>query len=73
MSILEGLVKTDTTISTAVDMSKENNTTHNVEKIENHYHYAPQIVLQISDADAAVKIAETFARHLQSTPEPTKS
>ena len=69
MSILEGLVKAETTINPTlnsnVDMSAETNTNSTVEKVEVHHHYAPQINLYICDTDTSVKIAETLAQHMR--------
>jgi len=48
-------------------MSAETNTNSTVEKVEVHHHYAPQINLYLCETDAAVKTAETLARHMRPT------
>ena len=71
MSIIDSLVKPsiETTVNTTVDMSNETNHTNNVEKIEHHYHNP--IILQISDAETAVKILEALERRRIDTTQPS--
>ena len=75
MSILEGLVKAestinpDTDINTNIDMSSNPNITYNIEKIENHHHhYCPQIVLPPMDEATLVRVLKELSHAVPAIP-----
>ena len=68
MSILEGLVKAETTLNTTVDMSKETNDTHNT------YHqpvYYINIDKLIIDKEAAALLATALLQRPETQPTET--
>jgi hypothetical protein len=60
MSILEGLVKAESTINPNIDMSHKTGDTYNIEKAEIHIG-----TLIIADRELAKEIAAALLRHQQ--------
>jgi len=64
MSILEGLVKADTTLNSNIDMSSKTGDTYNIDKVEVEIHIGNQQIDAIKEI--AKEIANALLQHQQS-------